>query len=1369
MEISGATISAERLDMAAESMQFSEESQLSAPEQLTIKADASVELLPKCQLKLSSDHPVLIECKDFYSSGKIEFQQLKIKAQHLISLWRAEMRGKQLTLESDYLIAGWSRFIVEDKFDVTSIFSMLGFCHIAAKYYSNTSLIDLSFSLYTPATFEISIQNGFSLLLASANTAISILHFIIHDPVVHAALIATRSVLNTLPALIQLVRMAHDIYDSGSKPADKITMIKLANQVKTLIFSLAGLGYSIQTIVPQFSHFSADHSMLFTPPKWDDVRTTLNNINDTLTPLMTMAMPGKQVSNIINIDFDLSVGSIAVTKSSLFNVSGGLGASFMESQSSIVSANPNPVSASLNPGFTSETGLFDFSVASGAVLPVGSHSKRFLAIDERAIVPLPQYQVSILADQLRTDKHYRESSVTVRRANISGDFIVEKSHVSIEEFDEAKDSHVEFSQSNVEVHEIKTHEHSSIVAISSKVAADQVDLPETNGMQAIASDVHIGKLNVEGVFAADAHSHISGDEFTFSKTAKIGSRTSDWSVGKLSSRVDFDLELDEKKSYHQHSHSKDPKPVLFEYHSKSPLIPKMDRGAIVYESPGDVKVKDRHIVSVSPIAIEAPNIEIKGNNSSNVAIAFDAAHSIHAKGKKTVTVHEDNHDGFFSSSKKRTEITTFENATVQSDQAVSMKAEKIALKGVDLQAPDIHLVASEIKVDHLSGKNVYEKDDSNWFHDHSTQESNDVESASHLVADSLSVIGKHVNLHDSDIDAKHTEIICDDLKASASILKTIHDESYSGIALSGPMMPNLNHLAMNDVSIPSIASGVNAVAAVVDDVKKGDILDGISHITGIDPKLTLSFGKSESHEMQERIGEGYIHTDDLVIHASGSIQLENNFGIEAKGESDISAKSFSAIAAELHSEITTNSLQLVDQIGLSGNDFGISHSHGSSHEDHWVGNGLHFNHLTLNADQVDLKGEEVHADVLVGKVNHLSSVSPLNHADSSSDQESIFLSGSFSYAREDAHSQTVDLLTSFSSEQGSLDASRFFVDSLSLTGQEVPGIQAAHTEIHPVVLYDVQHQYSISGLWRDLLPSDQNQSVFSLFQFHFSSDHYQALQDDSLHILHDSHHHHDITLPVYHPAAGQKLFKNLHSFFSSSKVGMIEVKENPPKVPSKKMQNSTISSNMNFDFSDLYQARYPIVSRNIFYDEAVKASSDGWELNFDFDVRDLAKEIREKAYLLEKDLINTTFENLNFAIYKINTLKFAAYSLYGLSAGINLYVVLNAENHFEEVCRVSFLMLTGSAGWELGSALVGSMCAAASPACLIGAGIAGFAGSVGVNVAADYDWHHYLAKIKDNIRIDQQNNSVSLLPFSIFNPQRSVSSSPGILPSFRMT
>jgi hypothetical protein len=599
------TITAGNIDLSGEDITFTGENPLTASKSFKIKAEENIYTSAGSKVTFESPQPVMMQCRHLRHYGVLTFDKMHMKVEDAIHVLGAQMRGNQLTIETKYLFAALSSFVIKDQFTVTSIASLLGLCRITSDFYSNTSMINLSCSLYTPATLNLSIKSGIGLCMAAANTAISVLHMVIHDPAAQGVLVISRFALNTIPALLNAAKIANDIHKTVQKPCDQAALIKLANQVKSLTMALASIGYSASGIVPQTIDFFSSHSPSFTPPNWDDTLTTINQINNTLSPFMAMAQPGKHVNSIVSLTVDANIGTLSVTDSSLMRINGDfVTASLLATQTSVISADINPVSIALTPGYTTEMGVVSYSLASKDILPVGAHSSRFLQIDSNALVPMTQHGVSMEADQIAFEKNqeYKHSSFSSNKSNVNrtltltdssfhtgllsdrGKIRAVHSQVAVQETHIDPKSRLELFQSQFSSGK-KFRNEGEFIAVQSKIKIADIqnqgssiallsgsDLSVKNGniskdskIQIIATKLTVDdNVHVDGLFAADAGSSVIGNKIEFSPTAKVGFRGSDINI-KVNTAVDFDLEIDTSAHYNSSE-----KPTSTHHHTHKP-------------------------------------------------------------------------------------------------------------------------------------------------------------------------------------------------------------------------------------------------------------------------------------------------------------------------------------------------------------------------------------------------------------------------------------------------------------------------------------------------------------------------------------------------------------------------------------------------------------------------------------------------------------------------------------------------------------------------------------------------------------------------------------------------------------------------------
>lgn len=1464
VEVSDSEIKAGAISMQAENASFAGSTLLSA-DKIVILVKDKVEVKPDATVSLLSKQAAFISCKDFESQGTMVFQDLYIKAEGLIKLYRANMRGTNLSLDCQYLLAGFSSFSIENKFLVTALASMIALSHVHAGLYINNSFMDLSSSLYTPAMRDFSPKSGLSLVLAAANTGLSIAQMLVHDPVVQTGLALGRLGLNIIPALFGAIQLANDICKAASQLDDRASIITFANLTKNLFYTLAGLGYSISGL-SKFS-FNAQLPVSFNP---DDLLSTLNKINTAAVPLVALIQNGKSVNSFAALSCDLDLGLISQNDTSLISVHLGESFGFSASHRSVFYIEPNPLSFSITAN-TSESGLMDLS-ASPAILPFGAYSKQFLTIDTYAPLRLPQH-VSLEAYQLHCQgrQEFVHSSFAVQNVTMEGEFSLEQGSTLTAKTVINNGAKAEIVQSTLHSTRWDNQNGAENTIVASNCYADNMLLSQGTGMQTFASHLNVKELNVQdgALFSAAGYSYIEGENFVFKEQAKIGSATSDWHVGKLSS-PGFNLEIDSSDAY------KPPKRAeSFDYHSSSTLAADFTSRVLIYSTSRKLPIHNEALVSLSDLVFQAPVIEVSGHNSANRSIEFDTpdlrinkakndfhgSYTVHAdkvsevnsitrvqgdiwmqgqqlscqggsfyaqgnidlsfqetkaKGTKTVVKEVTKHHGFFSTKKEVRETTYFKNLAFSSDKRITMKG-NLDFTGVDLIAHELDLHKAHIvKLCPLQGENTRQTSHTNLLGSKHVDEHSQVESASHLLGkDRVDICTDTLKVNGSNIVGKKVHIQAETLEASASILTSRKKASFTGLSFK-LSLPKLAQSPLYTLCKP-FEKGASTTATLSDLVRRttsatnmvGDLLNaahqknnlgGLQALTGFNPSVSVSLGKESSYYQQDHKGEGALIAEDLSLDVH-NIRFDNDYIVHVSNQAEITADSLSATAAKLHTVYKANSIALVDNISLAGYDYGLSFSHQNLDALQSQGGSMHFNHLKLDANEVNLLGEELTFADLHGRVNHFNSMAGINTQHLSSYNGSIFASGAFTYQQATQQSQTLACKSPLVAEVGTLSSALqgFSVQNLTLVGQEQAGLAADVTQQNPIPVFDVKHSFSLNGSWQDVLAlrgtgigigtdtahATHGNSVFSLWDLQTAKDDSFGMQAGSLTTVNSSHHqHYQFTMPIYHANAGDTLLKNWewfntaeqNAYLGSQKdTGVVNHNDNnsnnsnnskEERDPVEKSKLTLDNALLDFDFYRAYQSH--TAAQNNWFLTMHPETFDEWHPKIEFDLREIAHYLSKKISSME--------ESMPFAIAKITLLKSAAWGLFGASAGINLNAIYNADNHFEKTAQIGFLMLTGSVGWEAGVATgaytAGLLdCAAASlPAAALISGalvslpaeiLMGVCGAIAINIGAEEVWDASLLKIKENIAMDRDSNAkISVLPVSFFNPNLDPSPNP---------
>lgn len=258
MEITNAYLGASQIDIHADNLSFPvpkpataepannqaiipamTQTTLSAAGKIRIKSHARSDIPKGSKLILNSPLPVTWACHDFYLRGSLEFEQLAIEAEHVISVLLADMKGKNLDMDATYVLSLLSRFRMDKNFSIKSVVSIIVLGYISCLMYSNTAIAGASIIFCRPSGIDRSAKSFLSCSLAATNTLISILQLAIQDPTTQVALAITRFGINAIPALYQAHQLVNTIHSAQKNPKlSRGQLISLANQTKTLLLCI---------------------------------------------------------------------------------------------------------------------------------------------------------------------------------------------------------------------------------------------------------------------------------------------------------------------------------------------------------------------------------------------------------------------------------------------------------------------------------------------------------------------------------------------------------------------------------------------------------------------------------------------------------------------------------------------------------------------------------------------------------------------------------------------------------------------------------------------------------------------------------------------------------------------------------------------------------------------------------------------------------------------------------------------------------------------------------------------------------------------------------------------------------------------------
>ncbi|GEM_PF-3441898 len=602
------------------------------------------------------------ECKNFYLRGRIEFQQLSIKSEKLISMIGADIKGKNLNLNAECFFALLTRFNINKTFSVQSVVSTTAFCVILSELYTNNSIINLSSSIYLPSSFNLTGKSILSCFLAATNTLISILQLVLHDPTCQLSLAAIRLGINAGPALLQLFQLAKNINDAAQSPKlERGKFIEIANQAKILCLSLGSLAYGSTGLVDQFAHAPLfqdrfDHS-------WDNLSSVIGNLTSVTTPLMNIAFPGVQSSSFLNADLDLVFG-FSHTKNSLLDLHGGIDATLIYTSNSIGDG-VLPGSLNLSPVLSTKTSLYSLSTASESISPIGAHSERtmYKTYVGTGIPPIAEH-VSLTANKIdfinNAEQVFQNSALHTDQINLTkgsqlsvigssltvtdqaeniGQLEAQSSQVTIHGLE--NQGFVQYGQSAVQINTVHNHKDAVTIAVSSDLNESHVQDDFGSAKQIIATKFKSDEWDESGLFAADANSYMDGKKVHLTKDSKVGSRMTDIDISELIDETVDGFYVDFKGTHHakdshasriSREHSKNnSEPVAgpFHYENDTHLTATIaPTGNLQYSTDGTLEIKKTKFVSLFPLEISAGILNVNGTNSSTNSLLLTGDQSV---------------------------------------------------------------------------------------------------------------------------------------------------------------------------------------------------------------------------------------------------------------------------------------------------------------------------------------------------------------------------------------------------------------------------------------------------------------------------------------------------------------------------------------------------------------------------------------------------------------------------------------------------------------------------------------------------------------------------------------------------------------------
>lgn len=667
-EIRGSYVNAENVTAKTSNLTFKtdeRDTNLRASQQVTIKSDNDSRIEESTKLVLRSPQVVQWDCKNFYLRGSLDFEQVSIKAERLIYIFRADIQGQSLNADADWFFSFLSAFSVKKSLSIRSIVSLIALCDISSDLYSNTSIVNFSCAFYRPATLSLNGKSLLSCSLAATNTLISILQLALHDPTAQLALTLIRVGINVGPALYQAVQLSKALHAAATKktPLERGEIITLLNQSKVLLLSMGSMVYTGVGIANQCMHFDPAQLSQFGVQSWTDI---VKDINSVAAPLLGLTF-GKRSDNLLSLDADL-VFCASDTNLSLFRVKAGWEFSPISSETCLGLVQLNPYSFDVSPVMSTSTSLWSVSASQETISPVGLHSER--TFDKTYLstgLPTLSHDVSLTTHHLHyigegshsfTDSSIQTDSMEVANRNVV-ELYGSTLHVSA-----GVDNQSEVILANSQATAKQWHNQSTglFLAVNSGIRVEeQVDAPGSVA-QVVASSFHADTWKEQGKFAADA-SQILSEQAQFDKEAHVDLRASDCHIKQLNTAVKVGVDF--KGSYygpdHQfHTSSNPSNPRNHSNPTKhqeaasegldyvdnaKPTVSLTAGGAIQYDFDAHVALKGEFL-SALPLAVKAPQITVYDSNISssltlNGNVTFDhaqvsASGSIATEGGKMV-------------------------------------------------------------------------------------------------------------------------------------------------------------------------------------------------------------------------------------------------------------------------------------------------------------------------------------------------------------------------------------------------------------------------------------------------------------------------------------------------------------------------------------------------------------------------------------------------------------------------------------------------------------------------------------------------------------------------------------------------------------
>ncbi|HSW69593.1 MAG TPA: hypothetical protein VLI69_05535 [Gammaproteobacteria bacterium] len=622
IQISDSTLIAGQMNVhAAESLSFPAPSTLSASGKIHIESKKNSTIPKGSALTLKSPLPVTWECENFYLRGRLEFQQLSIHAEKTILMIGADVKGDNFHANARDFIAFLSRFTIKKTFSVQSVISITAFCVILSELYTNSSIINLSSSIYLPSSLTLSGKSLLSCFLAASNTLISILQLVIHEPTSQLALAAVRLGINAGPALLQLYQLVKNINEAKKSPhLERGKLIQIVNQTKSLCLTLGSLAYGAAGLADQFAHAS------FFPDSfshsWDNASSIISNLTNVTTPLMNLAFPGVQKSDFFDMNLDLICG-FSDSTSTIVNVNGTLNVT-LTSSTLTVADGVLPTAVDASPVLSTKTSLVSVSTAAESILPTISHSERTMYKTFVGTgMPTIAEQTSLTANEMvfinHADREFRDSTLHTNQLSLSKDSHLSVTNSSLTVTDQVEnEGFVQYAGAAVQIDHVHNHKDAVTIAVSSDLKESHVQDDAGSAKQIIATKYESQDLTESGLLAGDVFSRVNIEKAHFTQESKAGFRTTRVDMTELKDETKDGIYLDFQGTHHvkdrqapsplkQHT-KKNPEHESSELHYEddshlsATLTP---FGTIQYHAEGSFDVEKSHLVSFAGLGVDA--------------------------------------------------------------------------------------------------------------------------------------------------------------------------------------------------------------------------------------------------------------------------------------------------------------------------------------------------------------------------------------------------------------------------------------------------------------------------------------------------------------------------------------------------------------------------------------------------------------------------------------------------------------------------------------------------------------------------------------------------------------------------------------------